>query len=294
MKRMHQGNRQGFTLLELSIVIVIIGLLAGGVLVGRDMIEAAKIRATVSQYEKFNTALNVFQGKYNCLPGDCAKAASLLSYAITAPTAGTAGGVGNGNGDGQLQMANNATGVQQMGENVVFWRHLSDSGLIAEHLGANLGAGTGAMTTSAATDYYPAAKLANSNYFMAQAAADANYFFLTGISGISTPASGLVNVSLALSPQDAYGLDSKIDDGKPNTGVVTARGMNGTLGAVNPITGLGGYGGGAGWVTRASLTSSSIACQTSSTTYNDADNDYNMNAAFGGNTPACNLLMRMN
>ena len=60
----------GFTLIELSIVLVIIGLIVGGVLTGQDLIKAAEIRATVGQYEKYNTAVNTFRTKYNGIPGD--------------------------------------------------------------------------------------------------------------------------------------------------------------------------------------------------------------------------------
>ena len=66
---MRSGNG-GFTLLEMSIVLVVIGLIVGGVLVGRDLISAAYTRAQISQIEKFNTAVNTFYGKYQALPGD--------------------------------------------------------------------------------------------------------------------------------------------------------------------------------------------------------------------------------
>lgn len=59
-----------FTLIELSVVLVVIGLIVGGVLVGQDLIKAAAIRATVTQVEQFNTAANTFFGKYGYLPGD--------------------------------------------------------------------------------------------------------------------------------------------------------------------------------------------------------------------------------
>jgi prepilin-type N-terminal cleavage/methylation domain-containing protein len=62
------GN--GFTLIELSIVLVIIGLIVGGVLVGQNLIDAAAVRAQISQIEKYNTAANTFRGKYGYLPGD--------------------------------------------------------------------------------------------------------------------------------------------------------------------------------------------------------------------------------
>lgn len=86
-------NKSAFTLIELSIVLVIIGLLAGGVLVGRDLIEAAKVRNQASQIEKISTAVYTFRLKYNAIPGDIPNAQQL--------------GLGdanyhNGNGDKQI------------------------------------------------------------------------------------------------------------------------------------------------------------------------------------------------
>ena len=69
-------QQAGFTLIELSIVLVIIGLIVGGVLTGQDLIRAAEIRATIGQYEKYNTAVNTFRTKYNGIPGDLLAASS--------------------------------------------------------------------------------------------------------------------------------------------------------------------------------------------------------------------------
>ncbi len=64
------GVTRGFTLIELSIVLVIIGLLVGGILVGRDLIKSSEIRAQIKQFEEFKTAANAFKTKYGYLPGD--------------------------------------------------------------------------------------------------------------------------------------------------------------------------------------------------------------------------------
>src|ERR1700746_416796 len=85
----------GFTLIELSIVLVIIGLIVGGVLVGQDLIRAAEVRATISQIEKYNTAVNTFRGKYNALPGDL-NAAAATAFGFSGR--GIPPGAGDGNG----------------------------------------------------------------------------------------------------------------------------------------------------------------------------------------------------
>src|SRR6185369_13916635 len=105
------ASKHGFTLIELAIVLVIIGLLVGGVLVGRDLIYLAQIRAQVTQIEKYTAGVMAFRLKSACLPGDCAKANS--------NGIGTAGGYGaDGNGNGDIN------GLTEAGN---FWYHLSRS-----------------------------------------------------------------------------------------------------------------------------------------------------------------------
>ncbi len=89
---------QGFTLVELAIVLVVIGLIAGGVLVGRDLINAAGVRAQVGQIEKYQTAVNAFRLKYNGLPGDL-----LASDAVQLGFVARAGGASDGDGNGLIE-----------------------------------------------------------------------------------------------------------------------------------------------------------------------------------------------
>lgn len=130
MQRSH--CKLAFTLIELSIVLVIIGLIVGGVLVGRDLISAAAVRAQISQIEKYQQAVNTFRGKYGYLPGDIiATEANRFGFQPRGPYAG------EGDGDGVIMGlcspgGNNDFGEYcfSAGETVMFWRDLSDSKLI--------------------------------------------------------------------------------------------------------------------------------------------------------------------
>lgn len=70
---MKKRNKKGFTLVELAIVLVIIGLLIGGILVAQSMIKTAKIGKFVSIIQQFDVSVSNFQTKYNSLPGDSDK-----------------------------------------------------------------------------------------------------------------------------------------------------------------------------------------------------------------------------
>lgn len=102
-------TRQGFTLVELSIVLVIVGLLLGGILVGQDMIRSSQVRSVIADVEAYKSAAYMFQDKYGCIPGDCRNAEMYWTEAT------------NGDGDGQLD-----TWPERFGA----WQQLALSGMI--------------------------------------------------------------------------------------------------------------------------------------------------------------------
>lgn len=85
-------NHSGFTLVELSITLVIIALIVGGVLAGQSIILSAKNMKGVQSINQLQTSVNAFKLRYNCLPGDCANAANYFPGAIS----GSGGGVIDG------------------------------------------------------------------------------------------------------------------------------------------------------------------------------------------------------
>lgn len=111
-------SQSGFTLIEIAIVMVIIGLLLGGVLKGQEMITNARLKNVVNDFQGISAAIFSYQDRYAALPGDDPNGAGRWS--------GTAliGTEGNGVVDGTFTITDGST------ESSVFWEHLHSSGLI--------------------------------------------------------------------------------------------------------------------------------------------------------------------
>jgi len=91
--------RKGFTLVELSIVLVIIGLLIGGILVAQSLVESVRVNRMVSDFNQYEIMINQFKGLYKSIPGDTANGAMFGGYV--------------GNGDGYLQSNGTASTREQ-------------------------------------------------------------------------------------------------------------------------------------------------------------------------------------
>jgi len=124
----------GFTLLEMSIVIVIIALLVAGIVGGRTLIRAAELRGVISELDGYTKAVKTFQDKYLALPGDMSTAESYWGADTACPNT-AANNVRktetcNGDGNGQIALWNTSTDAQsQWYETFRAWQHLSNAGL---------------------------------------------------------------------------------------------------------------------------------------------------------------------
>ena len=271
-------KEQGFTLIELSIVLVIIGLIVGGVLVGQDLIRAAEVRATISQIEKYNTAVNTFRGKYNALPGDI-NASTATAFGFTAR--GTTAGEGDGNGVIEGFSGTTGNGFLQDGENLSFWTDLSVGNTTsASAMNINLVDGSfstytsptvtaPSITASTASSYYPAAKLGRGNYVYVYSTNGVNYF---GVAPITT-SSGTASIAASMTVQQGYNIDKKVDDGFPTTGNVTA--TAGTASTENA----------------AAVAVNGASADSATSCYNSASNTYSLNQN-NGNGANCALSFR--
>ena len=107
-KRLHQKTISAFSLIEMSIVLVVIGIIAGAVFKGQELLESAKIRSIAQDFQHYSLSVGMYQETYQALPGDDSKAA--LHFASTT----------SGDGNGQI------TG----GEADLFWQHLNKASII--------------------------------------------------------------------------------------------------------------------------------------------------------------------
>jgi prepilin-type N-terminal cleavage/methylation domain-containing protein len=270
------GSQSGFTLIELSIVLVVIGLIVGGVLVGQDLVRAAAERAQISQIEKYNAAANTFRDKFGYLPGD-------MPSTVTSQFGFYNGlyclGVSSRNGDGLLQRVGYPYSPPNDYEPALFWEDLSSpaAGKLIDLRTISYGAiecsGTKGGFTATGSQlpayYMPSAKIGNNNYIYVYAKNSYNWY------GISAPnnSSGTLASVPAMTVKQAYDLDAKIDDGLPTTGNVVAVYLN--------------------WTDALNTTlPTSAATDDPTTCYNSGTNAYSIQISNGSNVN-CALSFRM-
>lgn len=201
---------QGFTLVELAVVMVIIGVLIGGILKGQELITNARVTSTISQFEAISAAKNDFQNQYSALPGDMQNAVNRLSNCggTTANQACIAGGDGSGR-------INNGVGIAPaVNEGIAFFGQL----LAADYItGMNGATGTIGFGTT-----LPLSPLGGGFY-----AGDSNGAGTTGfpalraglyVTLVGTAAAAVTNGSGIISGVQAARMDTKLDDGVGNTG----------------------------------------------------------------------------
>lgn len=223
-------KNDAFTLVELAIALVIIGLFAGGIMVGNDLIKAAEIRSQIQQIEKYNVAVNTFKGKYGYLPGDIPDPTA-SAFGFVARGTWTAQGDGNGIIEARTGGSPgdyNGTYAAR-GETGMFWVDLSSAKLIDKFFNAasiqNTVTGAPFTDSDSISLYFPKASIGNSGYFVVWSQSGMNWFGVSGISLIGS--SGFINTNSSFTVNQAYAIDTKIDDGTPVSGKVIAVRDNG-------------------------------------------------------------------
>ncbi|MFZ4542079.1 MAG: prepilin-type N-terminal cleavage/methylation domain-containing protein [Rickettsiales bacterium] len=210
---------RGFTLMELVLVLVALGLLMGGALIGADLMRASTIQSTLGELEKYNSAATLFRAKYAGLPGDLqAKKAIEAGFAIAGDDNST-GAIGLRDDNTLIQDgAGHATSLS--GEVALFWKDLGAAALVRGDYSA-IGSAVGpALAVSDANIHYyiPRTRLRDTASYLVYAPRERNYFLLASITAAIT--TGRITATPAVTPLEARDIDGKIDDGHPTSGLV--------------------------------------------------------------------------
>ncbi len=128
-------NQSGFTLIEIAIVLVIIGLLLGGVLKGQELINSARVKNLATDFKNIPVFIYGYQDKFRALPGDDAAVATHVTGGTLATT--PAGTQGNG------VIGGNWNSETVTDESYLFWQHVRLAGLAP------------GATTAGSADYLP-------------------------------------------------------------------------------------------------------------------------------------------
>jgi prepilin-type N-terminal cleavage/methylation domain-containing protein len=236
---MSNEGRNGFTLVEISIVLVIIGLLAAGILTGRDLIRHSEFVKLHRQYTEFVTAINTFKSKYNCLPGDCDHATDLFGTFSLCPSLSgathdapalfsknTLGGP-TCNGDGEGRIDDSVT----LYEMLTLWQQLAGAGLIpGSYTGGAYHSSLVAPGFNCPTSSTSASRCwiifdgDNSTWLGSYPSALPVTIVPIHLGTVLTPSGrefgGSLDLSGIFTPSEAMSYDTKYDDGRPVAGTL--------------------------------------------------------------------------
>lgn len=187
-------KQHGFTLVEIAIVLVIIGLLLGGVLKGQEMINSAKVKNLANDFRTIPLFIYGYQDKFKRLPGDDPAVVSHLGTTGTPATTPAGAAIGNGIIEGTW----NSTTLTD--ESVLFWQHIRLAGLAT---------GSSDFTTATAANLPTNAE---GGQFGIQMKAP-----IKDMSGTYYACSSGINGKLAQQ------LDASMDDGAPDKGSLRAQ-----------------------------------------------------------------------
>lgn len=201
-------KKKGFTLVELSIVLVIIGLLIGGILVGQSLVNSAKINGVIREVSELEVNFHLFKQRYKYFPGDYSKNNS-LGWVCGNPAV-------FGNGDGTLSNIN---------ESFIAFTALN-AGLGTNYPSCQFNCNNYAsIGQCGSTGYYfkggknvlKSKKWDKLNFNFNEQVAGGSY--VGGIQlGADNPTTSFARPGYILSGIDAFTFDAKIDDGQYNTG----------------------------------------------------------------------------
>lgn len=216
MQSFSRHRQAGFTLVEIAIVLVIIGLILGGVLKGQELVTSARVRNIADQQNAIKAAFFAFQDRYKAVPGDYSAASTTIPGLAPASNGGAAV---DGSGDGFIYFIQDAAlPASETNESVWAFLHMSAAGFLACSPCMNTGAAGGAPSAlnSPSNAYNGVMQLAYDNCF--GAALTACPADLTGAGTTKPNLANNLKTGSNIPSNILAEVDSKLDDGNPNTG----------------------------------------------------------------------------
>ena len=208
MRRQMKSQQSGFTLVEIAIVLVIIGLLLGGILKGQELINSAKVKNLANDFRVIPTYIYAYQDKFKALPGDDANVTTHVTGATLATTPASSQGNGVING-----AWNSATATD---ESFLFWQHVRL---------ANLAAGPTLVTDPT---YTPKNAVGGTLGISSLSTTPTNQVQVTGMTGTYQVCSA------GILGKFAKQLDIQMDDGNTATGSLRVVADGSPLGTAAP------------------------------------------------------------
>lgn len=243
-------EQSAFSLVELSIVLVILGLLVGGVLAGQSLIRAAELRAVGQERQRYLTAVQIFRDKYFGLPGDLPNGTAFwgMQVAAGAPTncLSSVGAAVSANGtcDSPAHMAGNGQmnwwDQQRSAEIFQFWRQLALAGLIEGQYSGLTGAGSYHQHVPGTNT--PLSKYKRLVWSVGPRIAGGGIQNWTPAATPNSMIIGTINVANGwpmgggFNAEDAWNIDTKADDGRPGSGSIHGANNNPCRTGTDPAT----------------------------------------------------------
>jgi prepilin-type N-terminal cleavage/methylation domain-containing protein len=210
------NRSRGFTLIEIAIVLVIIGLLLGGVLKGQELITGARVRNLISQQDGIKAAFFGFQDRYRALPGDYASASTNIKCPATCL---------NGNGNGQIEAAATPVSGSEVHEELLVWTHLTSAGFLNGSYNMVAGATAPIDANNPKNPYSVYLQLVYDGFYGTATTATGSTSKHNLKTGSQIPVEILAEV------------DRKVDDGQPTSGAFQFSGAQ--IGGATAPTGSG-------------------------------------------------------